>query len=93
MHADSICCFTDCCHNSLCVAGRLSHPALLCHAPHGRQPPGGALVQTSTPPTPFLLYKDGRIEPSSQDNKYQGRVFLVGLGSGVGAEGATCPSV
>ncbi|KAJ8361871.1 hypothetical protein AAFF_G00415990 [Aldrovandia affinis] len=33
---------------------------------------------------PFLLYKDRRIEPSSQDNKYQGRVFLVGLGSGVG---------
>ncbi|KAJ8393364.1 hypothetical protein AAFF_G00060860 [Aldrovandia affinis] len=33
---------------------------------------------------PFLLYKDRRIDPSSQDNKYQGRVFLVGLGSGVG---------
>ncbi|KAJ8377415.1 hypothetical protein AAFF_G00260750 [Aldrovandia affinis] len=33
---------------------------------------------------PFLLYKDRKIEPSSQDNKYQGRVFLVGLGSGVG---------
>ncbi|KAJ8349173.1 hypothetical protein AAFF_G00184380 [Aldrovandia affinis] len=38
----------------------------------------------STPPRPFLLYKDRRIDINLHEPQYWGRVFLVGLGSGVG---------